>query len=299
MITEQSRTFRVRGERVRSVSAGRSRGSDLVYRILLYTTVVIGGVIFAIPFYWMIRTAFMPAWQIYIFPPEWIPAELHPENFQAPFEVFPFARWFLNSTVVGVASVTGVLISSSMVAFSFARLRTPGREVLFIIVLATMMLPGTVRLIPTYLLFAKLGWIDTFLPLIVPKWFAPAFFVFLLRQFFLTIPREIDDAALIEGCSPIQLFLRIHLPLSVPALGVAAIFEFTGDWNAFLEPLIYLHSVKNFTVAVGLRLFQGQLATNMQDMMAAALLAVLPTIPVFFFAQRYFVQGIVVSGVKG
>jgi ABC-type glycerol-3-phosphate transport system permease component len=289
----------LRGRRGETRSAGRNRGLLLIYRILLYLVVAAGGVIFAVPFYWMIRTAFMPAWQIYVFPPEWIPAELHPENFLAPFEVFPFARWFLNSTIVGVTSVIGVVLSSSMVAFSFARLRTPGRNVIFIIVLATMMLPGTVRLIPTYLMFAKLGWVNTFLPLVAPKWFAPAFFVFLLRQFFLTIPKEMDDAALIDGCGPAGLFFRIHLPLSVPALGVAAIFEFTGDWNAFLLPLIYLRDVKNFTVAVGLRLFQGQLATNMQDMMAAALLAVLPTIAIFFFAQRYFVQGIVISGVKG
>jgi len=287
------------GNRVISREAGRNRGIQLVYRIALYLTVAIGGVIFAVPFYWMIRTAFMPAWQIYIFPPEWIPAELHPENFLAPFEVFPFERWFLNSTIVGLTSVIGVLVSCSMVAFSFARLRTPGRDVLFVVVLATMMLPGTVRLIPTYLLFAKLGWINTFLPLIVPKWFAPAFFVFLLRQFFLTVPEELDDAARIDGCSPIGLFFRIHLPLSMPALGVAAIFEFTGDWNAFLEPLIYLHGVNHFTIAVGLRLFQGQLSTDLQVLMAAALLAVLPTIILFFLAQRYFVQGIVVSGVKG
>jgi ABC-type glycerol-3-phosphate transport system permease component len=286
-------------DRARGRAAGRSRGIYLVYRILLYLVVAFGGLIFALPFYWMIRTALMPAWQIYIFPPEWIPAELHWENFRAPFEVFPFGLWFLNSTIVGGVSTLGVVISSSMVGFSFARLRTPFRDVVFMIVLATMMLPGTVRLIPTYLLFAKLGWINTLLPLIVPKWLAPAFFVFLLRQFFMTIPMEMDEAAQIDGCNPVQMFLRIHLPLCIPALGVVAIFEFTGDWNDFMTPLIYLQGVKHFTVAVGLRLFQGQLTTNMQDMMAASLLAILPTILLFFVAQRYFVQGIVISGVKG
>jgi ABC-type glycerol-3-phosphate transport system permease component len=286
-------------EPVQGRAAGRNRGTYLVYRVLLYLAVAAGGLIFALPFYWMIRTSLMPAWQIYIFPPEWIPAEIHLENFQAPFEVFPYGRWFLNSFVVAGLSTLGVVISSSMVAFSFARLRTPFRDTIFVIVLATMMLPGTVRLIPTYLLFAKLGWVNTFMPLIVPKWLAPAFFVFLLRQFFMSIPKEMDEAALIDGCNPVGLFLRIHLPLSMPALGVAAIFEFTGDWNDFMTPLIYLQGVKRFTVAVGLRLFQGQLTTNMQDLMAASLLAVLPTILLFFLAQRYFVQGIVVSGVKG
>jgi len=285
--------------RVEGKAAGRSRGIYLVYQILLYLTIAIGGFIFALPFYWMIRTAIMPAWQIYVFPPDWIPVELHFENFHAPFEVFPYARWFLNTVIVAGLSTLGVAISSSMVAFSFARLRTPFRDTIFVIVLATMMLPATVRLIPTYLIFAKLGWINTFAPLIVPKWLAPAFFVFLLRQFFMTIPMEMDEAALIDGCNPVQLFLRIHLPLSMPALGVAAIFEFTGDWNDFMTPLIYLQGVKRFTVAVGLRLFQGQMSTNMQDMMAAALMAVLPTIVLFFIAQRYFVQGIVISGVKG
>jgi ABC-type glycerol-3-phosphate transport system permease component len=273
--------------------------SELVYRAALYTAVVIGAVIFGIPFYWMVRTAFMPAWQVYVFPPEWIPAEFHPENFLAPFEVFPFGAWFLNSGLVAVLSTTGAVISSALVGFSFARLRFPFRDAIFLMVLATIILPEHVRIIPTYLLFAGLGWVDTYLPLIVPKWFAPAFHVFLLRQFFLTIPKEMDDAAFIDGCSPWSLFWRIHVPLSVPALGVVAIFQFNYEWNDFLHPLIYVHQVPDFTIALGLNLFRGQLALNLQDLMAASLLAILPTILLFFVAQRYFVQGIVVSGVKG
>jgi multiple sugar transport system permease protein/sn-glycerol 3-phosphate transport system permease protein len=273
--------------------------SEVLYRALLYTAVIIGAVVFGIPFYWMLRTAFMPAWQIYIFPPEWIPAEFHPENFLAPFEVFPFGRWFLNSGLVAILSTLGAVISSAIVGFSFARLRFPFRDAIFLFVLATIILPDHVRIIPTYLLFAELGWVDTYLPLIVPKWFAPAFHVFLLRQFFLTIPKEMDDAAFIDGCSPWSLFWRIHVPLSVPALGVVAIFQFTYEWNDFLHPLIYVHEVNNFTIALGLNLLRGQLATNLQDLMAASLLAILPTILLFFFAQRHFVQGIVVSGVKG
>lgn len=269
------------------------------YRLLLYLAVGIGAVIFAVPFYWMIRTAFMPSWQVYQFPPQWIPAEFHPENFAGPFKVFPFERWFLNSFTVAILSTVGVVISSSLVGFSFARLRFPFRDTLFVLVLATIILPQHIRLIPTYLFFVKLGWIGTYLPLIIPKWFAPAFHVFLLRQFFMTVPKEIDDAALIDGCSPFGLFWRIHLPLSTAALGVVAIFQFTFEWNDFLDPLIYIHDLNNFTIALGLRLFQGQLSNKLQELMAASLLAVLPTILLFFFAQRYFVQGIVVSGVKG
>jgi ABC-type glycerol-3-phosphate transport system permease component len=280
----------------------RLRGSNLVefiYRVLLYVVVAVGGIIFAIPFYWMVRTAIMPPWQIYIFPPQWIPAEIRLDSFREPFKVFPFALWFRNSALIAVINVIGAALSSSLVAFSFARLRTPFRDTIFVIVLSTMILPEHVRLVPTYLLFVKLGWVDTFYPLTVPNWFAPAFFVFLLRQFFMTIPKELDDAAFIDGCSPLGLYWRIHLPLSMPALGVVAIFMFTGSWNEFLQALIYLNKVKNFTVALGLRLFQGQLSTNMRALMAASILAVLPTVFIFFVAQRYFVQGIVISGVKG
>jgi ABC-type glycerol-3-phosphate transport system permease component len=221
-------------------------------------------------------------------------------NFFSPqFKVFPFGRWFVNSGTVAILSAIGTALSASMVGFSFARLRFPGRDALFIVVLATMILPDHVRIIPSYLLFTWLGWVDTFLPLIVPNWFAPAFFVFLMRQFFMTIPKEMDDAAFIDGCSPWGVYWRIHLPMSLPALGVVVIFVITFSWNDFLYPLIYLHKATEFTVAIGLRLFQGQMSNNMQALMAASLWAILPTLVVFFFAQRYFVQGIVVSGVKG
>ncbi|MCL4859974.1 MAG: carbohydrate ABC transporter permease [Caldilineaceae bacterium] len=284
------------------IQTARLQGSnivELIYRVLLYAAIILGAVIFATPFYWMIRTALMPTWQIYIFPPEWVPAEFQWANFKTPFAVFPFGRWFINSGIIAVASAIGTAVSASMVGFSFARLRFPLRDTLFVVVLATMIMPEHVRLVPTYLLFVQLGWVGTYLPLIVPNWFAPAFFVFLMRQFFMTIPKEYDDAAFIDGCNPIGLFTRIHLPLSLPALGVVLIFQMTFQWNDFLNPLIYIQGVNNFTVALGLRLFQGQMTTNMQGLMAAALMGALPTIIVFFFAQRYFVQGIVVSGVKG
>jgi ABC-type glycerol-3-phosphate transport system permease component len=268
-------------------------------RILLYVAILVGAVIFALPFYWMIRTALMPKFQVYQFPPLWIPAELVWSNFQNPFKVFSFERWFVNTTLIAVTSMVGTTLSAALTGFSFARLRFPLRDFLFIVVLATMILPEHIRLIPNYLLYTELNWVGTYLPLIVPNWFAPAFFVFLLRQFFLTIPRDYDDAAYIDGCNPLSLFWRIHLPLSLPALGVVNIFQLTFIWNDFINPLIYLHKEPQFTVALGLRLFQGRMSNNMQDLMAASLLAVLPTLIVFFLAQRYFVQGIVVSGVKG
>ena len=276
-----------------------ARPGEVILRVLLYLTVTVGAVLFAIPFYWMIRTAVMPMFQIYTFPPEWIPAELHLENFQTPFRTFPFARWFLNSGVIASLTVIGIVLSASLVGFGFARLRMPLRDLLFVVVLSTMMLPDQVRLVPTYLLFVKLGWLNTFLPLVVPTWLAPAFHVFLLRQFFMTIPPEMDDSAYIDGCSPLGVYWRIALPLSLPALGVAAIYSFTYAWNDFLHPLIYLTKVDIYTVAVGLRLFQSTLATDMQALMSASVLSALPTIFLFFVAQRYFVQGIVITGLKG
>lgn len=285
--------------RERTLAKALRRPEDFVLRIFLYVTVITGAIIFAIPFYWMIRTAVMPAWQIYIFPPEWIPAEINLQHFSTPFAVFPFARWFSNSAIVAILTVVGTVLSSSIVGFGFARLRMPLRDLLFVIVLSTMMLPEHVRLVPTYLLFVKLGWVNTFLPLVVPTWFAPPFFVFLMRQFFMTIPTELDDAAYIDGCSPLGVYWRIALPLSLPAVGVTAIYSFTWSWNEFLHALIYLQKVDIYTVSVGLRLFQGQLATNMQALMAATLLTMIPTITLFFIAQRYFVQGIVITGLKG
>ncbi|MFN8495000.1 MAG: carbohydrate ABC transporter permease [Caldilineaceae bacterium] len=273
--------------------------TEWLTRLALYAAILIGAVIFATPFYWMIRTALMPKWQVYQFPPQWIPAQLVWSNFKAPFEAFHFLGWFRNSTTIALLSALGTALSASIAGFSFARLRWPLRDALFIVVLATMILPEHVRLIPSYLMYTWLGWVDTYLPLIVPNWFAPAFFVFLMRQFFLTIPKDYDDAAYIDGCNPLSLFWRIHMPLSLPAIGVVIIFQLTFIWNDFLYPLIYVHKEPQFTVAVGLRLFQGQMSNNMQVLMAASLMAVLPTLIVFFFAQRYFVQGIVVSGVKG
>ncbi len=272
----------------------------LLQRFLLYLVVLWGAIIFAIPFYWMIRTAVMPAYQVNLYPPQWWPDSFHFTNFRSPFVgPFPFSRWFANSATISVMSSLGVILSASLVGFGFARLHFPLRNVLFIVVLSTMMLPEHIRLIPTFLLFKSLGWINSFLPLIVPNWFAPPFHVFLMRQFFMTIPREMDDAAKIDGCGYLGIYGRIHMPLSLPVLGVSAIYQFTFTWNDFLHPLVYLQQVDNYTVALGLRLFEGYMRSNMQDMMAAALMAVMPTIVIFFVAQRYFIQGIVITGVKG
>jgi len=197
-------------------------------------------------------------------------------------------------------NLIGTLLSSSIVAYGFARLRFRGRNLLFLILLSTMMLPSQVTLVPTYYLFAKLGWVNSLRPLIIPVYFGSAFNIFLLRQFFMTISTELDDAAKIDGCGFFSIHWRIILPLARPALGVIAIFQFTYDWNDFFNALIYLNSPKNFTIALGLRTLQStMLYTPMQHIMAMTLVAILPVLLVFVIAQRYFIQGIVITGIKG
>jgi len=275
----------------------------VIYRILLYSAVIIGSLVFSLPFIWMLRTSIMPSWQVNLFPPQWIPASIDFTPYVKVFDPgyqYTFQGWMWNSFVLSAVTSFGAVVSSAFAGFSFARLRFPGRDILFIMLLATMILPEHVRLVPTYLLFTKLGWIGSYKPITVPSFFAPAFFVFMLRQFFMTIPKELDDSAFIDGCTPLGLFLRIHLPMSLPALGVVIVFNFTGMWNDFLHPLLYVKSLARFPVAVGLRVYQENFfQVKIQLMMAAAVVSIIPTIILFFVAQRHLVQGIVITGVKG
>jgi ABC-type glycerol-3-phosphate transport system permease component len=258
-----------------------------------------GVVIFAAPLAWMISTALKPASEVWLMPPKFIPSRIEWQNFIVPWQSMPFMTYYRNTLVLVVFNIIGAMLSNSIVAYGFARLRFPGRGILFLMVLSTMMLPGHVTLIPTYVLFSRLGWINSFKPLIVPTFLGSAFHIFLLRQFFMTISPELDDAARIDGCGWLGIFGRVILPLARPALGVVAIFTFTGNWNNFFGPLIYLNSPKYFPIALGLQLIQDREATNTQWVMAMALISLVPVIGLFFIAQRYFIQGIVITGVKG
>lgn len=283
-------------------------------RFALYVAIAMGGLFFAIPFLWMVRTVFMPSNQIWIFPPQWIPRYLYLEPLMSLFrstegmyaigELFyeEFRGYLQNSVFYCTLSCLGAMLSSAMVGFGFARLRFPGRDTLFLVLLATMVLPGHVRMVPTYLLFAKLGWARSYKPLIVPMYFGPAFFVFLVRQFFMTIPKELDDAAVIDGCNPLNLFLRLHLPLSMPAIGIVGIFQFNSAWNNFFGPLLYVRMVEKAPIAVGLQLMKErneEFGGLFQVMMAMSLVSIIPPIVLFFVAQRRFIEGIVITGVKG
>jgi multiple sugar transport system permease protein len=225
--------------------------------------------------------------------------EIHWENYPEAFTQVPFDRYLINTLIITFAGMFGMLLSCSLVAYGFSRFRAPGLNVLFLILLSTIMLPRQVTLIPIYVFFQKIGWIDTLLPLIVPAFFANAYDVFLLRQFFMTVPLELDDAAKIDGANPIQTYLYVMLPQARPALVAVAIFHFLWAWNDFYEPLIFLHSRENWTVAVGLQTFNALYSVNTHLIMAASVVMVIPPIILFFLAQKIFTQGVVITGIKG
>lgn len=269
-------------------------------RFILLLVVAAGSVTFIAPFAWMVSTSLKSSDEVLRFPPVWIPAALRFDNYTVAWGRLPFTTYYKNTIIVVGLNLIGTLLSSSIVAYGFARLRFRGRNLLFLILLSTMMLPSQVTLVPTYYLFAKLGWVNSLRPLIIPVYFGSAFNIFLLRQFAMTIPTELDDAAKIDGCGFFSIYWRIIIPLMRPALGVIAIFQFTYDWNDFFNALIYLNSPKNFTIALGLRTLQStMLYTPIQQIMSMTLVAIIPVLAVFVVAQRRFIQGIVITGIKG
>lgn len=269
-------------------------------RSAVLSITIVGAVIIMLPVLWMISTSLKTMQQTLVFPPQWIPTSWQWKNYPTALAFLPFATYAKNTILITGTVMIGEVLTNSFVAYGFARLRGPGRNALFVLVLSTMLIPFPVIMIPQYVLFKHLGWIDTLLPLIVPPWFGSAFLIFMLRQFYLTIPHELDDAAEIDGCSYFGIYWRIMLPLSKPALATVAIFSFTYNWNDYLAPLIFLNSQSNYTLALGLANFIGRYSvTPWNLLMAASLVTVLPCVLLFFFAQRFFIQGIVVSGVKG
>lgn len=262
------------------------------------------GVLMALPFFWMLSTSLKVEQQVYLFPPIWIPNPWAWENYSISlFDILPFTRFFLNTIYITVTATVGAVLSSSMVAFAFARLRWPGRDKVFLLVLATMMVPTYSTIVPRFILFRHLDWVDTFWPLIVPLWFGgSAFFIFLMRQFYMTIPIDLDEAAGIDGCSEFRIWWSIILPLSRPALATITILSFMARWNDFFDPLIFLNTMENFTVALGLNMFRAAIeiyGVRYHWLMAASVTVLLPGLIIFFFFQKTFVQGVVMSGIKG
>jgi len=276
-------------------------------RSLLHLAVTAGAVVFLFPLFWLISSSLKPEGDIFLFPPNLWPSKFMWLNYPAALSSFPFLQTGLNTMLIVVGVEIGRLLSASLAAYAFSRVRIPGRQVLFMLVLSTMMLPYHITLIPQYIIFRDLGWLNSFKPLIVPSFFGGgAFFIFLLRQFFMTIPREYDDAARIDGCGTFGIYWRIILPLAKPALATVAIFTFMGEWNDFFAPLIYLNTPDKWTLALAIKTWEltqqsglGYKPQPYNHIMAIATLITLVPMLMFFFTQRYFVQGVVVSGIKG
>lgn len=276
------------------------KARKLITKILVMLVLAIGAVAVMIPFYWMVAVSFMNEVEIYASPPVWVPEKLIFQNYVDAVTTIPFFKLLRNTLWLAIGRVTGVTLSASLVAFGFARLRAPARDWMFLVVLATMMLPSSVTLVPQFIIFFKIGWFPGFKPLIVPSFFGGgAYNIFLLRQFFMTIPFDYDDAARIDGCGNFQIWWRIMLPLSAPAMATVAIFSIMNSWNDFMGPLIYLRSMEDSTLALGLYFFRGVYNPMWNALMAASVLITIPVLLTFFFAQRMFIQGVVITGIKG
>lgn len=259
--------------------------------------------LFSFPFLWTLLTAFKSPQEIFIFPPPLLPEQFLWQNFVEVWRQVPFLTFLLNTLTVAMISILGDVLTGSLVAYGFARFRFPGRELLFMLVISVLILPEEVTIIPQFIIFRNLGWLDTLKPLILPAFLGGgAFNIFLLRQFFLTIPRDLDEAAMIDGAGTLRILWQVLIPLAKPAIATVAIFSFLFHWNDFFRPLIYLNTVDNFTLALGLRFFRQTAETGGEPkehlLMAASVMMTLPVLVLFFSLQRYFVEGITMSGIK-
>jgi len=266
----------------------------------LYILLSIGAIAMVLPFVWMLSTSFKETGEVFVFPPRWLPSTWRWQNYVEVFQDVAFGTYILNTVIVTTGIVVGQLVTCSLAAYAFARLRFPGRETLFWGYLATMMIPGQITLIPSFLIIKYLGWLDTYRALIVPGIFT-AFGTFLLRQFFLTLPRDLDEAAIIDGCNPLGIYRRIILPLSRPALATLTILTFMSSWNNLLWPLVVTSSEKKRVLSIGLAIFNSSpdFGTEWPHLCAGSLLGTLPILIVYFSAQKYFVRGIALTGMKG
>ena len=280
----------------------RSPLKRALQRIGLFILLSLGAVTMAAPFFWMISTSLKEVGQVFaeakVWWQEWLPSTFIWQNYLKVWQVVPFARFYLNSVLVSICITAGQVVTSAMAAYAFARLNFPGRDRLFFGYLATMMIPGAVTMIPVFILLRYLGWIDTYKALILPGIFS-AYGTFMLRQFFLTLPKDLEDAAKIDGCSYRRIFWHIILPLSKPALATLTTFTFMGSWMNLMWPLIVVNTHTKYTLPVGLAYFQGVHGTDWTLLMAASMMMILPILIVFLFNQRFFVEGIKLTGIKG
>ncbi len=278
---------------------GSIRQQRLVGNLVFYTLLVGLSIVFLLPFMWMLSTSLKDSKDVFSYPPSFLPSSFRWRNYIAGWTLLPFNTFLMNSLIVTVGNVVGNVLSCSLVAFGFARLKGRGSGVLFLLLLSTLMIPREVTIVPRFLLFSQLQLVNTLWPLILPAWFGYAFFIFLLRQFFMSIPRELDDAARIDGASTFRIFRSIIMPLAKPAVATVAIFSFIGNWTNLLDPLIYLRSQELYTLALGLNLFRGQNFTQFNLLMAVSIITLVPVLVMFFVSQRLFVQGVTLTGMGG
>jgi len=275
----------------------RSNLKDKSLTMLIYLLLAIGALVFLLPFFWMISASLKTPSEIYIFPPKWLPEKPMVINYLEAWKRAPFSRFMINTLVVAISVILGQLVTSILAGYAFARLRFPGREILFFIFLTTMMIPSQIRLVPLYLIIKNLHWLDTFYALIIPNW-VNVFNIFLLRQFFNTIPKELEEAAQVDGAGYIFILWRIILPLSIPALATVIILTFLFHWNSFFWPLIVISSETKQLIQVGLQYFSSAYGTEINLQMAASVFTIIPVIILFVLAQKEFIQGITTSGMK-
>lgn len=269
-------------------------------KIAAYALLIGLSALFLIPFLWTVSTALKENEDIFKFPPQWIPHPAHWENFPKAWTALPFTRWVGNTIFIATVSTIAAVLSGSLVAYGFSRFKFRGRNTMFFTMLATMMLPGQVTMIPVFMIWRQFGAIDTFYPLIIPSFFGGgAFNIFLMRQFFLGIPREFDEAAMLDGAGFFRIWWKILMPLSGPVVASVAVLSFMANWDEFNNALIYLNSPEHYTVSMGLRMFMDSYGTDQNQLMAASLIHITPMIVLFFCAQKYFMKGINLSGLGG
>ena len=276
----------------------KKKSSAVLRRVLLYIVLILIAVIMVVPFLWMLSTSLKTQYDAVKIPPVWIPDPPQWENYVKLFTEQPMFQFMLNTIKIVFFVVLGQLFFSSLAAYSFARISFKGRNVVFFFYIATLMVPGQVTMIPTYLMFAKAGLTDNHLALILPAFFS-AFGVFLLRQFFMSLPRELEEAAEIDGCNPFMTYWRIMLPLVVPAMLTLGVFTLMNTWNDYMGPLIYLSSPEKYTMTLGIAYFKGVYTTQWNLVMAGSIVSVEPILIAYLCAQKYFIEGIAFSGVKG
>jgi multiple sugar transport system permease protein len=282
------------------ISSPRLTPTKVLRSVSIYAVLVVLGLIFTLPLLWMVTTSLKEQGQVFQVPPVWIPDPVRWDNYQEATRRAPLWLWLRNTATITVLATIGNIVTASMVGFGFARLRFPGRDALFILLLSTMMLPPVVTLVPKFIMFRMVGWNDTFYPLIVPSFFGVnAFNIFLVRQYYLTIPLDLDEAARIDGASNWRVWLSILVPISAPVLVAVGIFSFVQHWNEFLDALVFLQSEQMKTLSLGLRAFINPNDASWHITMAASMWLIVPMIAIFFLGQRHFIQGAAMSGITG